>query len=171
MSWNYNVPLRKAANIRLALSEHIKIAPDIRVKYAKMSHGGFTPTVHAIAIGVPGDDFNCIEAVTLRELGQPALVRRREAAVLEKTKRGEPIIILYAKNCEQTDKFDATGKVDEMYRFNLHKWPPSWRPAHRQWLAERRRNEIKNGAKVKQRGKRQNPRSVQQTAVRLTSFT
>jgi hypothetical protein len=168
MSWNYHVPLRKAANIRRAISEIASIPEDIPVKYASSAPRPFFPTKHALEVGIPGDDAGCVEAVTLCDQGTPALVRRREAAVLEKTKRGDPIITLYAKSCEQTDKFDLTGKVDEMYRFSLYRWPPSWRPAYRLQLAQRRAKEIQNGAKVK---RRQPPVSVQQTAVRLTSFT
>jgi hypothetical protein len=168
MSWNYNVPARKAANIRKAISEIASISEDVPVKYASSAPRPFFPTKHALEVGIPGDDAGCVEAVTLCDQGTPALIRRREAAVLEKTKRGEPIIILYSKSCEQTDKFDVSGKVDEMYRFSLYRWPRSWRPAYRQQLAQRRREEIKNGAKIKHR---QTPASVQQTAVRLTSFT
>jgi hypothetical protein len=168
MSWNYNVPPRKAANIRKAINEIAAIREDIPVKYASTGRS-FLPTKHALEIGVPAEDSGCVEAVTLRDLGTPALIRRREAAVLEKTKRGQPIIIVYAKAAGQTDKFDITGgMIDEMYRFALYRWPRSWRPAYRQRLAQRRREEIKNGAKVKHR---QSPRSVQQTAARLTSFT
>jgi hypothetical protein len=87
---------------------------------------------------------------------------------LEKTKRGQPIIIVYAKSCQQTDKLDLTGDVGELHRFSLYKWPHSWRPDYRLKLAQRRRDEIKNGAKVR---RRKTPRGVQQSAVRLTSFT
>jgi len=167
MSWNYNVPPRKAANIRKAINEIAPIPEDIPVRYASIGRD-FFPTMHARENGVAASDSGCVEALTLRDIGTPALVRRREAAVLEKTKRGQPIIKVYAKNCQQTDKFDLTGIVDEMYRFALYRWPRSWRPEYRQRLARRRAEEIKNGAKVKHR---QSPRSVQQTAVRLTSFT
>ena len=167
MSWNCSVPPRKAANIRKAIGALSVVPSDIPVKYATNGRR-IIIRQHARDLAVPGDDAKCAAANELADQGTPGIVRRREAAALETTKHGQPVIMLYAKNCQQTDKYDATSDISELHQISLLAWPRSWRPHYRMKLAQRRRNEIKNGAKVK---RRKTPRGVQQSAVRLTSFT